>query len=161
MNELLPKLTCVLNDRYITINNRTSNFKPKNINYRNANTFLKWLNKVDYIRSFDVQIFRSDMYNFQYKFDQEVKIKAARLTGGPQSNKRSFHTLSKDIFKIKTRFLFLARNHKLSPGYLIEAITGPKKRKKADVEKLTFVREIDLVPFQLTSKQHELYGVSR
>ena len=145
MDRMLPSLTETLNDRFITVNNARGKFKPKNINDGNLKDYLTWLNRVDYIRQFDTYQFRNDVYPFKFHENQLVKFKVSKLSFNVDTFKRSLQTLSKKTFKVKKKFLFLARSHALSPGYLLESVTVPKKRKSADLEKLTFAKESDLV----------------
>ena len=158
MDRMLQSLTDTLNNRYISINNITGKFKPKTISHRNFKKYIEWLNNVDYIRQFDTYQFRDDVYRFKFEINQPVKFKVSKLSFNVETFKRSLQSLSNSTFRVKKRFLFLARSHALSPGYLLEAITTLKKRKKADVEKLTFAKEVDLVRY---SRPNELHRVSR
>ena len=130
MFKIIKKLCDVLNNRFISINNKETPYKSKNIKYNNFKSWLNYLNYTDYVRQFDVYIYRSDFYNFDgLKIGDYVRVKLNMSKLSQKPVRRSNQTLTSKIYRIDKLFLYLTKEKTLSPGCLCSTYTKAKKTK--------------------------------
>ena len=140
----MKKLTSELNKRPIVVNSKIiGQYRPIDLTYRNVARFVKTLNDAFPERRADNYIFRND--NFPFKFQIGNLVKHRLFNSNAAFFKKSTQTLASSVYIVRKRFLFLAGNMTLQPGYLTSRIKPLKKRKRVNRIKEAFFMETELV----------------
>ena len=125
-----------LNDRPLVIGGQRFNFKPKDIDNKNLNQFLRQLhNKVPYYywAQYDVS---PDLVNFKYEIGALVRPKLIVTSSAVIGVKRSEENLEEDIFVVSKQVAYITASYHINKAYLCQRLANTENTEVFDEDDL-------------------------
>ena len=158
MYKVLRVLEVSLNNRYLYINGKKTNYKPSTVTYKNLNEYLEVLKKLYPKRNISNFVYRSDFYKFKFNVGDLVYSKLNSITPlNTLKNRGTSRSISKKIFIIKKLFLYVSKNHYLTPAALCAQMYPVRKGNSINKNpNLFFFKTYDLikVPDKIADKKN-------